>query len=143
MTEDQIRELFREMRDEPVPPDSQARVRMAVAERTESWREKLRPRWNRHWKWIAAALVPACLLLVMVATREEKIAVPPPVVHPPAIAVVEPPAEVAAPLPPPPHRVRRVGHRAAKPPREVASKGATLIRIETPDPDVVILLVGG
>ncbi len=30
MNEDEIRELFREMRDEPVPPDSLVRVRLAV-----------------------------------------------------------------------------------------------------------------
>jgi hypothetical protein len=36
-----------------------------------------------------------------------------------------------------------VRHRVAKRPREVASNGASLIRIETPDPDVVILLIGG
>ena len=31
MTEDQIRELFREMREEPVPADSRARVRVSLA----------------------------------------------------------------------------------------------------------------
>jgi len=136
MTEDQIRELFREMRNEPVPPDSKARVRMAVAERTQSWPEKIR----RRWKWLAVALAPACLLLVMLMTREKKIVLPPPpVVHPPVVASVETPP----PAPPPQPHIVRARHRVPKPPREIASKGASLIRIETPDPDVVILLIGG
>jgi hypothetical protein len=137
MTEDQIRELFREMRDEPVPPDSKVRVRMAVAERTQSWPERLR----RRWKWIAAVLAPACLLLLMLMTGEKRVAVPPsPAAPAPPVAVAEPPAPVEA---PPPPRIVHARHRIVNPPREVASNGASLIRIETPDPDVVILLIGG
>lgn len=133
MTEDQIRELFREMRDEPVLPDSKARVRMALAERTQSWPEKLR----RRWKWMAAILAPACLLLVALMTWQTKVDMPPaPAAPAPPVAIVEAPA-------PPRPRVIRARHRVAKPPREVASNGASLIRIETPDPDVVILLIGG
>jgi hypothetical protein len=135
MTEDQLRELFRAMRDEPVPPDSKARVRMTVAGRTQSRPEKLR----RHWKWFAAVLAPACLLLVLMMTRQNKIVPPPaPVVNPPVVASVETPATA----PPPPHIVR-ARHRIAKPRRETVPGGASLIRIETPDPNVVILLVGG
>jgi hypothetical protein len=137
MTEDQIRELFREMRDEPVPPDSKARVRMALAERTQSWPEKLR----RRWKWMAAILAPACLLLVALMTWQTKVDMPPaPAAPAPPVAIVEAPAPVVA---PPRPRIVRARHRVAKPPREVASNGASLIRIETPDPDVVILLIGG
>ena len=137
MTEDQIRELFREMRDEPVPPDSKARVRMAVAERTRSWPEKLR----RRWKWWAAVLAPACLLLVALMTLQKKVDAPiPPAAPAPPVAVAEAPAPIVA--PPRPHIVR-ARHRVATPPREIASGGASLIRIETPDPDVVILLIGG
>jgi hypothetical protein len=137
MTEDQIRELFREMRDEPVPPDSKARVRMAVAERSQSWTEKLR----RRWKWMAAVLAPACLLLVVLMTGQKKVDVPPPPVAPaPPVAIVEAPAPIVA--PPQPHIVR-VRRRIVKPPRETVPGGARLIRIETPDPDVVILLIGG
>jgi hypothetical protein len=136
MTEDQIRELFREMRDEPVPPDSKARVRIAVAERTQRWPEKLR----RRWKWLAAVLAPACLVLVLLMSREKKVVAPPaPVFHPPVVASVEPPA----PEHPPPHHIVRTRHRVVKPPRETVVGGACLIRIETPDPNVVILLVGG
>jgi len=137
MTEDQIRELFREMRDEPVPPDSKARVRMAVAERTQSWPEKLR----RRWKWLAALVAPACLLLVALTMLPKKVDMPPPPVAPaPPVAIAEAPAPIVAPLGP--HIVRARRH-IAKPPREIASAGANLIRIETPDPDVVILLIGG
>jgi hypothetical protein len=137
MTEDQIRELFREMRDEPVPPDSKARVRMAVAERTQSWPERLR----RRWKAVAAVLAPACLLLlVMLMTREQKkVIAPAPVAHPPVEATVETPVPAPAPQPP----IVRARRRIAKAPRVIASNGASLIRIETPDPDVVILLIGG
>jgi hypothetical protein len=136
MTEDQIRELFREMRDEPVPPDSKARVRMALAERTQSWPEKLR----RRWKWMAA-LAPVCLLLVALFTWQKKVDMPPPPAAPaPSVAVVEAPAPIVAPPRPP---IVHARHRAARPPRQVASNGASLIRIETPDPDVVILLIGG
>jgi hypothetical protein len=64
-------------------------------------------------------------------------------VRPPVVAVAEPPAEPLAPVAPPHRHIIRARHRVATPPRETASNGATLIRIETPDPDVVILLVGG
>ena len=40
MNDDQMRDLFREMRDEPLPADSLARVRMAVAERRRGGDEK-------------------------------------------------------------------------------------------------------
>ncbi|HVW11173.1 MAG TPA: hypothetical protein VHC90_21455 [Bryobacteraceae bacterium] len=135
MTEDQIRELFREMRDEPVPPDSKARVRMAVAERTQNWPEKLR----RRWKWMAAVLAPACLLLIFLIARGKTPGAPPaPVVQAPVVASVK-----APPAPPPRPHIVRARHRIAKPRQEPVASGANLIRIETPDPNVVILLVGG
>ena len=34
MTEDEVRLLLRELRDEPVPADSLGRVRLAIAERS-------------------------------------------------------------------------------------------------------------
>ena len=138
MTDDQIRELLREMRDEPVPPDSKARVRMAVAQRTQRWPEKLR----RRWKMLTAVLAPACLLLVMLMTREQKkVIAPAPVVHPPVEATVE--TRVPMPAPTPQPHIVRVRRHVTKPSRQVVAGGANLIRIETPDPDVVILLVGG
>lgn len=131
MKEDRIRELFREMRDEAVPPDSQARVRMAVAERARSWPERVR----RYWKVGAAVLIPAGAALVFALYRP-----PAPVAPPPAPPVV---AEKAAPIveqAPPVVQVRR---RPAKARSRRAPQAAALIRIETPDPNVVILLVGG
>lgn len=138
MTEDQIRELFREMRDEPVPPDSQARVRMAVAERTQSWPERLR----RRWRWMAGVMAPACLLLVLLTTHGKKVVAPPVIVHSPVVTTAEPPAEVPTPVAPAPPIVHP-RHRVAKPPEDTGHDAASLIRIETPDPDVVILLIGG
>lgn len=132
MTEDQIRELFREMRDEPVPPDSQARVRMAVADRIRN---------RRRW-WIAAAavLVPVCMLVAVLFPRSAKIPAAPP-------AVVKPvPVEVTTDSPPvenPPPRVLRARRRVVKPRHETVTNAASLIRIETDDPNVVILLIGG
>jgi hypothetical protein len=109
---------------------------MAVVERTQRWPEKLR----RRWKPLAVVLAPACLLLVMLMTREQKkVIAPAPVAHPPVEATVETPARAPAPQPP----IVRARRHVAKAPRVIASKGASLIRIETPDPDVVILLVGG
>jgi hypothetical protein len=111
---------------------------MAVAERTQSWPEKLR----RRWKVLAGVLTPACLLLVVLMTGERKMAMPPPpsAPAPPAVAIAEAPSTTVA-LPRP--HIVPARRRVAKPPREMASKGASLIRIETPDPDVVILLIGG
>ncbi len=133
MTEDRIRELFREMRDEPIPGDSRARVRMAVAERTQSWRERVR----RHWKIAATILVPVCAVLVVLVARE-----PAPVLAPPAPVVTRPMiAENAEPVAPPqtpvnsPPPVVRVTRRIVKPrivkPRSAdTAEAATLIRIE-------------
>lgn len=131
MTEDQLRELFREMRDEPVPPDSQARVRMAVAARTASWPERLR----KYWKPAALILAPAAVILLVTLNRQ-----PTPVDLPaaPVVAAKMLPAEPTA--TPPPARIVRVRHRVAK---SHVAEAATSIRIETEDPDVVILLVGG
>jgi hypothetical protein len=65
---------------------------------------------------------------------------PSPVAPASPVAVAESPAPVEA---PPPPRIVHVRHRIVNPPLQVASNGASLIRIETPDPDVVILLIGG
>ena len=110
---------------------------MAVAERTQTWPEKLR----RRWKWLAAVLAPACLLLVALLTWQKNVdTLPAPVAPAPPAVIAEAPAPLVA---PPQPRIVHVRHRALKPRREIASNGANLIRIETPDPDVVILLIGG
>jgi len=145
MTEDKIRELFREMRDEPIPGASRARVRMAVAERTQSWRERIR----RRWKLAAMILVPVCAALVVLVARGPVRTTPgtpasgTPVVTQPMIAEnAEPAAPPQTPVnsSPPVVRVKR---RIVKPRSADTAEAAALIRIETPDPNIVILLIGG
>jgi len=124
MTEDQMREIFREMRDEPVPADSLARVRARIE----------RPAGKKNW-WkfavpVAAAgcVVAGFLLVRPIRTRP---AAPPSEIAPSEIAQVQPPPELPVRALTRPRRAR---------PRHV--EGApVLIRIETADPDVVILLV--
>ncbi|MCW5979146.1 MAG: hypothetical protein KIT09_13805 [Bryobacteraceae bacterium] len=142
MTDDEMRGIFREMRDEPVPPDSLARVRESVAVRTRQERP-----W-RGWAWkVAAALAAAAsLVLVLVWSRASVPNQPPPA--PPAPIAreeatpppppVEPPVTVARRAPPPPEPPVRPARRVAE---ESTAGGARVIRIETPDPDVVILLL--
>lgn len=128
MNDDQIRELLREMRDEPLPPDSLARVRTAVAARTR----------GRPHRWRLAALAAAaCLLLAVVLFRPK----PPAVAHRPEPPVVALGPVAAPPLAPPKtaQPIVRPVHKKRRPPRR---QSPTLIRIETPDPDVVILLIG-
>ena len=131
MTEDQIRELFREMREDPVPPDSQARVRLAVAEGVLSWKARLR----RRWMLAAAVLVPACVVLIATLTRE-----------PARVVVQPPPVQQTASVPETPVPDAPVTHAARAPRRVVRHKqsqpAAMVVRIETPDPNIVIILVG-
>ena len=118
MTEDRMRELFREMRDEPIPADSLARVRMRVAERTQS---------RRSWWW---ALIPAlaCALVVVLWLRLPDVPAAPIV----ALHTDNPLRGYVPPQPePPPHHVSRKPKRSD-----------VLVRIETPDPDVVLFFVG-
>jgi hypothetical protein len=129
MNDDEIRELFREMREEAVPADSVVRVRMAVAAGTQR---------SRAWRWWIPLLIAACCGMALLFFRP--VAVPVPVVPPlPPAPVV---ADREAPLPPdlPAPKMRRVVHRVRQvpPPSQVPG---TVVRIETNDPDVVILLV--
>ncbi len=127
MKEERIHELFREMRDETIPADSLRRVRLVVAERTQ-------PRFA-WWRWgVATATLAACVvLMVFLWPRQREVAVPrqdvarhvetkPPVVEP--VPVI--------------HPVKRPARRA----KASKSDSGVVIRIETPDPDVVILLIG-
>jgi hypothetical protein len=131
MTEDDIRELFREMKDEPVPPDSLVRMRQAVAARTVA--RGCAP-W---WKFAAGLIAVASVVLVILLSRAGgpvRQSAPSP---PPLISASKP----IQPLPRPakePDTSFRV--RSAR--REPPSADTVLIRIETPDPDVVILLLG-
>jgi len=134
MTEDEIRDLFREMRDEPIPADSLARVRIGVNERTQS------RRWFGFWRIAAVLLASACVLWVALSRRTAA-PVPAPPPAPPIVAMRQ-----AAPAPALASARPIVHRRRPKPARHIErtqiAGGATLIRIETPDPDVVILLLG-
>jgi hypothetical protein len=122
MTEDQMRELFREMREEPVPADSLARVRLGVDQRLR----------KRSWWKLAVPLIAAgCILAAFLLLRPARTLIQVQAPSLPEIAHVEPPTDVPIPAAPRPKRVR-AKHAGAVP---------VSIRIETPDPDVVILLV--
>ena len=139
MTEDHIRELLREMRDDPVPADALARVRSVVAERRGF---KAAPRFG--WKRVAALLAAACVAVVVMRFRAEAPPQKPalPVVVQQAEPVAEPAAEPVTPAAPVRPAARRVQPAAVRQPAVTAPAGDVVIRIETPDPDIVILLVG-
>jgi hypothetical protein len=128
MTDDGLRELFREMRDEAVPADSMARVRTRVASRIA----------RRRWLWAGGlGLIPVCALLLLMMFRT-----PAPVrrevakhSRPPVIETTTPVVAPAVIRHPPRHVRRRHVEQAAK-------TAPPTIRIETEDPNVVILLVG-
>jgi hypothetical protein len=131
MTEEEMRSLFREMRDEPVPADSLARVRMGVKRGIgkKSW-----------WKFAVPLAVAACVVAGFFLLRPAKAPLPieQPIEQPstPVIAEVLPPPELpihTAQTAPRPKRVRLRPQRMEVVP--------VSIRIETSDPDVVILLV--
>jgi anti-sigma factor RsiW len=141
MTEDDVRALLHEMRDEPVPADSLARVRMAVADRRRI--EKASPWLAWSWKWlglIGTAVAVAVLAILLrpahhstpttAAVRNDSVIVPAP---PPAVS-----------SPQHKHDAVKVSTKIRqKVPRvKDAPAGNLLVRIETADPDVVILLVG-
>jgi len=132
MNENEIRDLFREMRDEPVPADSLARVRAGVDHRIHQ-----RP-WLSAWKIAAVLVMAGCIVAGFVLLRPAR--TPMPVERPVAseIAQVLPPVEIAA---PPETPVRPVPRPKRARPRPVVEVVPVSIRIETADPDVVILLV--
>lgn len=134
MTEDDVRDLLRELGDEPVPADSLLRVRLGVVERTQ------RRRWFAWWP--LAAAVAACLVLFAVL-RPKQVALPQPV--PAAVARVpeRPLPSPELPQEPKLSRARVIKRqRLAVRAKSVTTPAADTIRIETPDPDVVILLTG-
>lgn len=123
MTEQEMREIFREMRDEPVPVDSLARARASVDRRSSrrSW-----------WKLVGPLVAAACIVAGFFLLRPARTPVPIEPQSTPEIAQVRPPPEPPVQSAPRPRRARR--------PQTVESVPVS-IRIETPDPDVVILLV--
>ena len=143
MNEDQIRELFREMREEPVPADSQTRVRMEAARRIAEGRKM----WA-WWRWgaVAAAVACAVLVVVMVKQRPQVPPAPPvaaiqpvPVAPPPVIAPPELPTRARKTRP---EVMARTERQAVRPRVKDSNLSNVVIRIETPDPNVVILLIG-
>jgi hypothetical protein len=149
MTEDQIRDLLREMRDEPIPPDTRVRVRAAVVERIQSgsWASIF----HGPWRTVAVLLAMTSIVAVLLFMRPSR------AVHEPSpgVAARQPDGRFEGATPPEktmPAPVRLL-HRAKHPARRMvqpaphrqeapAAGDGVLIRIETPDPDVVIVLVG-
>ena len=140
MNDEEIRELLHEMRDDPVPADSLARVRQAVMAQTSA-------RGGRRglgvvWKLAVPAALAGCIVAVLLR---------PPASHQ-GPAPVQPAAAIEEQAPSPPvvaavqHKhsqanARAEQHLRQKPARAAEADGASLIRIETPDPGVVILLL--
>lgn len=128
MNDDEMRSLFREMREEAVPADSLARVRLTIAAQT-------RQTPVRRW-WVPLLIAAACGVAMLCAVLFRAAA---PVAPAPA------PVTWRQPLPDlpvrtvvvTPVRTRRVIHHAPPQPQP-----GTVVRIETNDPDVVILLIG-
>ena len=137
MKDDQIRELLHEMRDDPVPADSLARVRHAVMARASA--RVGRRGFGVVWKLAVPAALAGCIVAVLLRPPARHSA-PPPVQT--AVAIEE-----KAPAPPVAAAVqqkansRAARHFQQKPAPTAQADGASLIRIETPDPGVVILLL--
>jgi hypothetical protein len=141
MTEDDVRALLHEMRDEPVPADSLARVRMGIAERRSV--EKTSPWLAWSWKWLGLIATAVGVAVVAILLRPARHS------NPTTAAVRNDAVTIPAPPPPvssPEHKrdgVKVSTKRRQKVPRvKDAPRGNLLVRIETADPDVVILLVG-
>jgi hypothetical protein len=122
MTDNEMRDLFREMREEPVPADSLARVRAGIEKRTKR---------AASWKMGALLAVAASLVAGFLFLKPVKTPVPIEQSSAPEIAQVQ--------LPPEPVVRNTARPKRVRPPQRVGAPVS--IRIETPDPDVVILLV--
>ena len=139
MTDDEVRGLLRDLRDEPVPPDSLARVRLAVAERSTRSRWFMAP-----WKKLAALASVAAIVLLAVWMRPAHHLVTPVQISPREVAATQPPA--APPIVAPATKVRASAVSTTK--QKIKHKPETptgeglVVRIETEDPDIVILLIG-
>jgi hypothetical protein len=143
MNDEELKELLHSMRNDPVPPDSLARVRQRVE-------AQISERGSRFglgiiWKFAAPAALAACLIALLLRPSSRHTA-PAPVQ--PVVTAGHP-----TPAPAPPRFVAAASHKHAHPvvkaarhlqpkaPPAVEAASASLIRIETPDPDVVILLL--
>jgi hypothetical protein len=132
MNEQEIRDLLREMRDEPVPVDSLVRVRLRLDERI-----RRRARWRLGvWAMACASVLFAALfawqgMQVRDMPRDEAERLP--------IVRSEMPQPDELPVTVGPPAVRSAIRRRPRP--VVREPQSTVIRMETADPDVVILLV--
>jgi hypothetical protein len=141
MTDEDVRRLLREMRDEPVPADSLARVRLAVAELSGA-RTGIR-RLALAWKFVGVLAATAIAVLVFVSLRPTRQSVSP-------VAKIQEAATTSQVSPPPIITPERKKTGAIHPPKwkqkprrnPTANAGGVVVRIETTDPDVVILLIG-
>ena len=128
MSDESLRQLFGELLDEPMAADSLARVRLGVYRGIAARRR----RWFAFLAFATAAMV---FLVVFALTPRQRFAAPQEMPPQPftAPAILEQPREPQAVLP----RMRTVARRKRREPEK-----PVLIRIETADPEVVILLVG-
>ena len=164
MKDEQIRELFGEMREEPVPAESLARVRRLVGERARTRRRVFAVGWGwPGWTWKAAAALAAagCVALMLRLANEPAPVLPgapAPVAQSPAALEPTVKAEPEPVLPITQKRIRKAARpvvevdqqqpvEQAQPAEQVpaaGAEGAHEIRIEnSEDPDVVIVLIGG
>jgi hypothetical protein len=132
MNEQEIRNLVREMRDEPIPVDSLVRVRLRVDDGI-----RRRARW-RIGAWAAACA--SVLMAVVFAWQGMPVRETPrgevdrlPIVRRERVQPEELPLTITPPTVRP--AIRRRPHRVVREPQSM------VIRMETEDPDVVILLV--
>ncbi len=149
MNEERIHELFREMREEPIPTASVQSVQQAVTEQIR------RPGSSaRRWGWpLGLAAAASIVVLAIFWQASLKPVEPQQITAAPTISTPKPlpalPLEMAQVKTDPPRASSQPVKRVviAKPviPPAVTEKKSDdniLIRVETEDPDVVILLVG-
>jgi hypothetical protein len=132
MNEQEIRNLLREMRDEPVPVDSLVRVRLRVDDGI-----RRRARWRiGAWAMACASVLLAALFAWRGMEVREVVQVgsePLPIVRSEKVRPEELPLAITRPAVRP--AIRRRPHPIVREPQSL------VIRMETADPDVVILLV--
>jgi hypothetical protein len=131
MSDDHIRDLFRELREDTVPADSLARVRLKLSDGI-----RRRTRWKMAaWTAACAAVSLAMLLAALFVDAGRQPASAGRVARSRPVAAQELPLFTKHPVLRP--AIRRTRRKA----RPVTNQSVS-IRIETADPDVVILLVG-
>jgi len=128
MSDESLRELFRELHDEPVGADSLARVRAGV-------RRGIASRRKRWFAFLAFATAAVTFIAAFAFTPQQRTVTP----RPPSPVPVTVPAILEQPGAPEAVRPRMTTITRRKK-RELEKP--VLIRIETADPEVVILLVG-